>query len=96
MSDEPQQTLLPERDSRGEGGVTAQCMAMMHQTDTTVIDSWLQHGRLAAETDMLPHTDTGHGLLSQVKWRDIGCSLHGPLSLYHLPRVRCEGGDLMR
>ena len=32
---------------------------------------------------MLPRsfTDTDHGLLSGVKWRDIRRSLHGPLSL---------------
>jgi len=78
-----------------------ECMAVTRQGDTTVIgDSWLQHGRLqlATETDMLPctFTDTDHSLLSQVKWRDIGCSLCGPLSLYRLARVRCEGVDLMR
>ena len=63
-----------------------------HDTsDTTVIGSWLQSGRLqlVAETDMLPRTftDTDHGLLSGVKWRDIRRSLHGPLSLYPLARA---------
>ena len=49
--------------------MTAECMAVTSQRDTTVIGSWLQCGRLqlAAETDMLPHTfmDTDHGLLSE-------------------------------
>ena len=50
---------------------------------------------------MLPLTftdiDTDHGLLSQ--WGEMARyrrSLHGPLSLYHSARARCEGGDLMR
>ena len=43
-----------------------------------------------------PFTNTDHSLLSDVKWRDIGRSLHGLLSLYRLARARCEGGDLMR
>jgi len=64
-------------------GLLAEFDAMTRQTDTTGVigDSWLQRGRLqlAAETDMLPHTftDTDHGLLSQVKWRDIGRSFTG-------------------
>jgi len=64
-------------------GLLAEFVAMTHQTDTTGVigDSWLQRGRLqlAAETDMLTHTftDTDHGLLSQVKWRDIGRSFTG-------------------
>ena len=63
----------------GGGGVTAKCTAVTttvsindgravtRQTDTTVIGSWLQRGRLqlAAETDKLSHTftdtDTDHG-----------------------------------
>ena len=79
-------------------GLLAECLAVVRQTNTTVIGSQLQRKRLqlAAETDMLPHTDTDHGLLSEVKWRDIGHSLHGPLSLYCLARARCEGDDLMR
>jgi len=83
-------------------GLLAEFVAVTRQTDTTGVigDSWLQRGRLqlAAETDMLQRTftDTDHGLLSQVKWRDIGRSLHGPLSFHRLARARCEGGDLMR
>jgi len=71
-------------------GLLAEFVAVTRQTDTTGVtgDSWLQRGRLqmAAETDKLSHThiDTDHGLLSQVKWRDIGCSLHGPLSFHRL------------
>jgi len=83
------------RESQG-GGNDGQ----VHGRDTSVIGSWLQCGRLqlVAETDMLQctftDTDTGHLLLSQVKWRDIRHSLRGPLSLYRL--ARCEVGDLMR
>ena len=71
------------RETRGGGvtGLLAECLAVVRQTNTTVIGSQLQRKRLqlAAETDMLPHTDTDHGLLSEVKWRDIGLghSLHG-------------------
>ena len=84
MSDELQQTLRP-REPRGGGvtGLLAEFVAVTCQTDTTGVirDSWLQRGwlQLAAETDMLPRTftDTDHGLLSQVKWRDIGRSFTG-------------------
>jgi len=31
-----------------------------------------------------------------IKWRDVGCSLHGSLLFHRLARARCEGGDLMR
>ena len=100
MSDEPQQTLQAAA-GRGSDGVTGQVRGRDASDTTGVIgDRWLQRGRLqmAAETDKLSHThiDTDHGLLSQVKWRDIGCSLHGKLSFHRLARARCEGGDLMR
>jgi len=94
MSDEPQQMLQAREREPRAGGLTARCIAVTRQTDTTVTGSWLKAGdcswlrRLTCcHTPSLTLTTAYSG----VKWQDIGRSLHGPSSLYRLARVRCEG-----
>jgi len=95
ISDEPQQ-MLQAAPGRGSDGVTGRVLGR-DASDKHHSNWQLAAACLAAETDMLPHTDIDTDL-SGVKWRDIGRSLHGPspLSLHRLAISRCEGDNLTR